>query len=232
MAGLVLHGVVRPAPAALTLQNYRTGGLHHFQGPTPQGPVTRLVVCETLTSSARASVDVMRERGTGTHFIVGPDGTIYQHADPLEDELSPIPGRDRPTVRIASVNPCAPAYNPTGSPWTRAIEAPWALQGKYLVPPEEQADALAQLLRTLLRTPGLPIPRTWPNLEGTALRLQPAAPTRPGLYAQSPHERPSLWLTLYLWLRLEIQLDTPLAHATATRLAEGAEERIDLSSFF
>lgn len=232
MAGIIVHGQELSGPDGLTIQNFRTG-LVSLKNQARHGNVTQVIVHETVTSSAKATVAVLQQRGLGVHIIVGPDGVIYQHADLQDDECWHASEHNGMSVGIETVNPYQPKFCPNNSPWTNRMKAPWA-GGDYVVPTPEQSETVALLLDWLTTSSGLSIPKTWVGMEDKSLSMGrfPASDRGPGIYAHHyfADHIDGMWLVLYSWLRLEAQLDPSTAYSEAMR--RGAVMSVDLSDYF
>lgn len=234
MAGIIVRGQELTSPEGLVVQNFR-GGLDSLRNAPRPGAVTQLVLHETVTSSARATVDVLQQRKLGVHFIVGPDGVVYQHADLADDETWHAMDHNPMSVGIETVNPFSPKYAPANSPWKTTITCPWA-GGSYLVPTPEESEAVALLVGWLTSPDsGLLIPRTWVAMKDKKLGMgrMPQSDQGPGIYAHRyfADHIDGPWLVLYSWLRLEAGLDPATAYAEAIRRAPG-QMNIDLSDYF
>ena len=232
---LVVGGRPLAPPAGLDVRSFHDQDIHRFAGRDRSGrAVTELVVHESVTRSAEATVRVLVRRGLGVHLVVAPDGRVTQHGDLAHDRLAHAAGHNGPSVGIEVVSPYYPAYLRDGLPWRRTLEAPWAHRGRYVLPTPEQAEALARLVGWLTspEADGLAIPRRWVGLDGTRLamgRLEGADRRRPGIYAHHYFgHADGAWLVLYGWLRLEAGLPPCAAYEEAARRAEGARRWVDL----
>ena len=186
---LVVGGRPLAPPAGLDVRSFHDQDIHRFAGRDRSGrAVTEVVVHESVTRSAEATVRVLVRRGLGVHLVVAPDGRVTQHGDLAHDRLAHAAGHNGPSVGIEVVSPYYPAYLRDGLPWRRTLEAPWAHRGRYVLPTPEQAEALARLVGWLTspEAEGLAIPRRWVGLDGTRLamgrvegadRCRPAAST-------------------------------------------------------
>jgi hypothetical protein len=232
---IIVDGVpVRP-PVTLAVRNFLDPEVHHFTGPRPRrGPVTEVVVHETVTTSVEATIRALKRRNLGVHFIVGPDGEVTQHGDPVADRLSHAGPHNEFSVGIETITPYYPEFLKPGQPWCRVIDAPWAHRKRYALPSPEQAEATAQLLAWLThpKTPGLDIPRQWVTVEDDHLsmgRVPGAHRPKPGIL---PHmafgHADGPWLVLYAWLRLEAGLSPCFAYEKAAQLATGARRFVNL----
>ena len=85
---IIIHDKELEPPPGLEVLNYKTSGLYRFVNQKRVIEVDELVIHETVTSTAKATVDVLRQRNLGVHLIIGPDGTVYQHGDLRDDFLS------------------------------------------------------------------------------------------------------------------------------------------------
>ncbi len=234
--GFVVGGQVLTVPRGLDVTNYRDPDVHRFSGPDRSDrAVTEVIVHESVTTSADATVRVLKRRKLGVHLIVAADGRVTQHGDLAADRLAHAGGHNGPSVGIEVTNPYYPRHLREGLPWSRVIDAPWAHGGRYVVPTPEQAEATAKLVGWLTspEAEGLTIPRTWIGLDGAMLalgRVPGADQRRPGVYAHHNfHHADGAWLVLYAWLRLEAGLTPCAAYEEAVHRAEGARRRVDLS---
>lgn len=238
MSNILVGGVERTPPNALVVENFKMSGVVRFKNAKRGAkPVNELILHETVTASSRATVDVLNQRGLGVQFIIGPDGIVRQHGDLIEDEHWHAGPHNDNSVGIEVVNPYYPKYRPTNSPWTQVIDAPWAHEGKYVVPTIEQAEATSVLTDWLTTSEsGLQIPRKWRGLKGRKMhfgRIPGAEKRAPGIYAHYYFgHADGCWLTLYCWLRLEAGCDLGMAYSEATRRTTGLRGMCDLSDFW
>lgn len=238
MSNIIVGGEERVPPAALVVENYKMSGIVRFKnGARGKKPVNELILHETVTASSRATVDVLTQRGLGVQFIIGPDGIVRQHGDLIEDEHWHAGPHNDNSVGIEVVNPYYPKFRPSNSPWTQVIEAPWAHEGKYVVPTLEQAEACFLLTEWLTsEESGLQIPRTWRGLSGKKLafgRINGAEKRSPGIYAHYYFgHADGCWLTLYCWLRLEASYSPDDAYREAVNRTTKLRGACDLSDFY
>lgn len=236
MGGIVIHEQELAAPYGMQVMNFKSGGQFRFINQRRAGEVNELILHETVTSSAKATLDVIQQRNLGVHFIVGPDGTVYQHGDLRDDFLWHAAEHNPKSVGIEVVNPYYPEYMPKSGLWAKVIKAPWAHKGKYVVPPAEQAEVVSQLVDWLTSESavGLSIPKSWVGMSGQKMCVArtPKSQLGPGVYAHMyfGHADGS-WLALYTWLRLVAGLPADVAYEAACGLATGATTSVDLSGF-
>lgn len=240
--GFIIHGQNVEAPPGLIVHNFveQPDEVYRFKNqPRPSPKVTELLIHETVTTSRQATVNVLKERGLGVHFIVDYDGHVYQHADLLDDEMWHGSQFNSLSIGIETVNPYEPQYNkPTI--WTNVIDAPWAAGGKYVVPTPAEAEAVSQLTNWLTSAAANPItiPQLWPGLQGThTMSMGVIAADKvqnPGIHAHKYFQHADgAWLVLYSWLRLEPGLSPDEAYAKAIALATGAHDiGVNLEEFF
>lgn len=239
---ILIGGKEYEPPAGLTVRNYQDPAVHRFvnRARTPQ-VVDAVVVHETVTTSWSSTVEVLKARGLGVHFIVDEHGVANQHADLLTDEMWHATTFNGRSVGIETVNPYEPQFDYAGSPWPNEIAAPWAVGGKYVLPTPAQAEAVSQLFDFLSSAAANPltIPQLWPGFQGThRLSLGRVAKDEKaenaGLHAHMYFgHADGAWLVLYAWLRLEAMLDPEPAYAKARELATDAHSvGVDLQSYF
>lgn len=235
-ATMIVAGQDVAAPHGLRVRNYRDPKVTRFAGRNRAGRVVdELILHETVTRSAAATVRVLLKRKLGVQLIVGPDGEVTQHGDLAHARLAHARGHNGPSVGIEVVNPYYPKYTSPKLPWQRIIDAPWAHQKRYVVPTPEQAEATADLVQLLTAgdIAGLAIPRTWRGLTGTRLsmnRLSDGDVRKPGIYAHTYfHHADGAWLVLYSWLRLEAGLAPCHAYEEAIRRASGVRRHVELA---
>jgi hypothetical protein len=239
MSNIIVNGVEVVPPDSLIVENYLMKDIVHFKNAQRGGkPVSEVILHETVTASSRATVDVLLQRGLGVHFIVGPDGIIRQHGDLVTDELWHASSHNDNSVGIEVVNPYYPKFRPTNSPWTTVIDAPWAHEGKYVVPTLEQAEATCLLTSWLCgdTSGALTIPRVWPGLQGKQLalgRIAGGEKRSPGIWAHYYFgHADGAWLALYCWLRMEAEMGAAEAYSQAIIRTTGAVGSVDLSDLF
>jgi hypothetical protein len=169
------------------------------------------------------------------HLVVGPDGVVTQHGDLATDVLWHVgPLHNWLSVGVEVVTPYYPRLLRKGLPWDRAIYAPWAHEGQYVLPTLAQAEAVAALVRWTTRAPalGLDVPRKWRGLRAGRLALGPVAHADKPLPGVLAHHyighADGAWLVLYAWLRLEAGLAPAFAFEEAVRRATGAGRSADV----
>ncbi len=232
-------------PDGVAVKNFKDPSVYRFVNKKRTRPVTEFVVHETVTNTWQETVRVLQPksesnpggRGLGVHLIADADGTMYQHADLAQDVTWHGSQHNDMSVGVETVNPFLPRYEHKGGLWTDVISnAPWALEGRYLVPTPQQAESVSRTIDWITSPDArLAIPRTWRGLRGSVMAMGPfreASVPAPGIYAHHyfGHGDGS-WLVLYAWLRLEAKLSPEDARAEAIRLATGAQQSgVDLSS--
>ena len=233
--GLVVAGEVLPAPAGLDLTNFHDPEVHRFSGRDRTGrTVDEIVVHESVTTSAKSTIAVLKRRGLGVHLVVAPDGRVTQHGDLAHDRLAHAGGHNGPSVGVEVVTPYYGDRLRKGQPWSRVIDAPWSHRDRYVVPTPEQAEATARLVGWLTSPDavGLSIQRNWIGLDGTRLamgRIADGDTRRPGIWAHHRfHHADGSWPVLYAWLRLEAGLAPCAAYEEAIQLATGVRRHVDL----
>jgi hypothetical protein len=246
--GIIVGGQELDTPEGLVVKNFNDPVVFHFKNQVrPTKTVTEVIVHETVTRSWSSTVDVLKQRGLGVHFIADSDGTVYQHADLLDEEMWHASQHNGMSVGIETVNPYEPDTAPPGGPWMNVLDnVPWSASQhpprKYVVPTPEQAESVCQLLNWLTSAAANPltIPQKWPGLvqsgAKTTLALSRVAacatPPEPGVLAHMYFGHgDGAWLVLYAWLRLEAGLDAATGYAEAQRRAQGVMAA-DVSDYF
>lgn len=233
MSALVIGGVEVAGPPDVEVRTFRADGEWRFPAQRHRARVTELVVHETVTRSTASTVAVLRKRGLSVQLILSPEGVLTQHGDLADVLWHAGPGHNAQSIGVEVVNPYLPRY--ARPPWTRSIDAPWAAEGRYVLPTPAQAEAVTELIdwATSEPAPLLEIPYRWPGLANGQLqlgRVPAAARGCPGILAhQYFGHADGAWLVLYAWLRLEAGLDAPTAFEEAVRRATGATSAADVS---
>lgn len=248
---LIIHGKEYVVAPALKVDNWQAGGQdtldYRFKNQRRTGPVNEVVVHETVTCSSASTLRVLEPAGAsnpggrnlGIHFVVDPNGTVYQNGDLADDLLWHATMHNPVSVGIETVNPFDPKLMPKNGPWTQVMNAPWATAsgGKYVVPTPESAEAVAQLLMWLTSgtAPELTIPANWIGLGANnkmALGRVPGADKlSPGIYSHMYFDHgDGSWLVLYAWMRMAPGLSPEEAYSEAIKRATGAHaDGVDVS---
>jgi hypothetical protein len=232
---LICNGIPHSAPAGVRVRNYQSDGVVPFKGTRRKQPVSEVILHETVTRDVKTTVRVLQKRRLGVHFIIGPDGTVTQHADPALARLEHAAPHNVRSVGIEIVNPVEVRFMKLGLPWDSYINAPWAVGRRYVLPRWPQVEAAAQLIAWLTTGDkhGLRIPRRWTNLRDGCFhmgRVAGADAPQPGLYAHSSfHHSDGSWPLLYAYLRLERGLTVEQAYSLATSLGQQAAPRIHMA---
>lgn len=245
MDGIIIDEGEVEAPEGLLVRNFRDPSVHRFHNATRTPPIANAIILhETVTTSWESTVNVLKQRGLGVHFIVDSDGKVYQHADAYTDIMWHGTLFNRTSVGIEVVNPYEPRFLPKGgSAWGDAIiDAPWAAGDarKYVVPTPSQAEAASKLVDFLssARANPIAVPQHWPGFQGSSRlsfgRIKADASPNPGIHAHMYFGHgDGAWLVLYSWLRLEVGLTPEDAWGKAVELATGASSAgPDLKPFF
>lgn len=234
-AGLVVDGERVAVPNALACRTFLDGEVARFAPKRRRAGAKELIVHESVTRGSLATLRVLRIRKLGVHLILGPDGELTQHADLARDVVAHAGSvHNGLAIGVEVVNPYYPRLLRPGLPWGRSIDAPWAHEGRYVLPTPAQAESVATLVRwtTSAPAPGLAVPRRWVGLVDGRMALGRVALARrpsPGILAHHyfGHADGS-WLVLYAWLRLEASVPPFVAFEEAIRRAEGARAFADL----
>lgn len=143
--------------AGFSVNNFYSGRAPRLIGPPRfSGNVNQIIVHESVTTNLPRTIDVLRKRKLGVHFIIDPAGAITQHGDLVHDALSHAGSHNSVAVGIEIVNPYYPRHLSKGpwalGTWREVISARWAHERKYVVPVLPQLEALSQLLTFLTQT--------------------------------------------------------------------------------
>lgn len=237
MNGLVVGGVAVGGPASVPVRTFADEGVFRFASKGRRTRATELVVHETVTRSVSSTIAVLKKRGLSVHLVLGPDGELTQHGDLATDVLWHAgPVHNRPSIGVEVVNPYYPRNLKPGLPWSRVIDAPWAHEGRYVLPTPAQAEAVSALIAWATSAPApapcLAVPRTWVGLNEGYMQLGPVtAAAKPVVGVLAHHyfgHADGAWLVLYAWLRLEAGLAPDVAFEEAVRRATGVRRAADV----
>jgi hypothetical protein len=219
----------------MLVRTWRDEGVPHFTTKGKRRRVTEFVIHETVTRSVESTVAVLQRRGLSVHLVLGPDGSVTQHGDLATDVLWHAGAQHNvPSFGVEVVNPYYPRFLRKGLPWDTVIAAPWAHEGRYVVPTPAQAEAVSALVQwaTHKPAPGIAVPLSWPGLLNGRFQFRAfaaAARPLPGVLAHHYFgHADGAWLVLYAWLRLVAGLAPTLAYAEALRRATGAVGAVDV----
>jgi hypothetical protein len=233
---IVIAGQLFAPPEGLEVTNFLDPAVPCFKARRrAKTPVTELVIHETVTTSVNTTIEVLRRRKLGVHFIIGPNGAVTQHNDLALDRVAHAPPHNKRSVGIEVVTPYYPDYLGEGQPWKQVIDAKWAHKKRYVVPTLEQAEATSRLIDWLTSDAAIPlrIPCHWVGLKKNRMamgRLLTGRLPKPGVWAHTYFgHADGAWLILYSWLRIEAGLDPEDAYDEAVRRATGNLRQVDLS---
>lgn len=243
---IVANGKCLAPFVGMRVLNFLNPAVYRFKNQKRAvGRTTEFVQHETVTVNWKNTVKVLQPksttnpggRGLGVQFILEFDGTIYQHGD-IETDLQYHAGpHNGASVGIELVTPYYPRYMPKkNSPWTQVIDAPWAHEGKYVVPTIQSLEANFLLTEWLLSShSGLKIPRLWRMISGNKMNMGRIAdgekPTGGILSHLNFGHADGGFPILYSWLRGERGLSSENALAESIRLSTGAKGFVDLSYY-
>ena len=234
-AMLMVGGVSVPALPGVRTHSFLERGIVRFASKGRRTRATELVVHETVTTSVASTIALLKQRALSVHLVLGPDGEVTQHGDLASEILWHAgPVHNGPSFGVEVVHPYSPRLLRAGLPWTRTIAAPWAHEGRYVLPTPAQAEAIAALVRwtTSAPAPGIEVPRRWPGLRAGVMQLGPVAEAAKATAGVLAHHyfghADGAWLVLYAWLRLEAGLEPAVAFEEAVRRATGARHSVDV----
>jgi hypothetical protein len=132
-----------------------------------KGPITQLVIHESVTTSEPSTVRVLQGKGLGVHYSVDRDGTVRQH---VPDELAVVHAGDGHNAPSVAVEIVTPYYVPSNATYrqeleasgSRFITATWADKGAYVTPPLRQLESAYRLVRHLASK--LRVPYVFPGM--------------------------------------------------------------------
>lgn len=243
---IVANGKCLSPFVGMRVLNFLNPAVYRFKNQKRKaGTTDEFVQHETASTNWKGTVATLSPkslknpngRNLGVHFIVDYDGSIYQHGD-IETDLLWHAGKhsDR-SVGTELVNPYYPAWMPKkNSPWSQVIDAPWAHQGKYVVPTIQSLEANFLLTEWLISEhSGLKIPRDWKSIIGNKYdmdRISNGEKPSPGIWSHVCFgHADGAFPTLYNWLRSERGLNSQYAFTETLKLTTGARGMADLTYY-
>ena len=116
--------------------------------------IDQIVLHESVTSSARATVRVLKKRRLSVHFMVDRSGNITQHAPVKTATYHAGSGHNSRSVGVEMVSPY---YGKRAKKGEKTIKARWAHRKLYILPSNEQAEACWSLVRWLCVEHDIPL---------------------------------------------------------------------------
>lgn len=235
---IIANGMALSPYEGMRVQNFLNPEVVRFKNGTRK-PRTcnEFIQHETVTTDWKTTYKVLVKRKLGVQFIIDFDGTIYQHGDIEIDVNYHASKHNGISVGCELVNPYYPRYMPKrNSPWTKVIDAPWAHEGKYVVPTIQSLEANFLLTEWLLSPlSGLKIPRKWNMVSGSKMILGRVSGADYPIGGILSHlnfgHADGGFPILYTWLRSERGLDSNNAYEESLRLTTGARGFADLSYY-
>lgn len=207
---VVIDGKPFPLPwdlvtAGLTCSNWLLDGETHFKSWARTKPHQHIVIHESVTTSAAATVRVLAQQGLGTHLMIAPDGHISCHNDLSKEQPAHANQLNGTSLGIEIVNPYSPLY--AKPPFTETIPAEWwtwvPQSGKklYTLPTRAQRKALLGLVGWLCQLfPTIPHVLPTKDLKGKIALWDKGSKPAPGIVAHADFSSHAdgRWLIEYL----------------------------------
>jgi hypothetical protein len=239
---VIVNSVKLTPPVGVTVSNFTDPNVYRFQNRVRgKCDVNQIILHETVTRDWASTVRVLKPKtasnpdgqGLGVHFIIDPEGVIYQHGDLQTDMLWHANAHSLQSVGIEIVNPYYPNLMPKAGVWSESINAPWADKGKYCLLTPSQAESVSILVDWLSSdASGLKIPKKWVGVNASKQMIMgklPVDPNTPGVYAHHYFgHADGCWPLLYCWLRTEAKLSKNDAYLKAKELATGCRGKVQL----
>lgn len=130
----------------LTVTNFVSDNEHHFEHRRRAAPVEHLVIHESVTRSAAATVYVLEKKGFGVHLIISPDGHVSCHNDLVDEQPIHANQLNSTSIGVEVVNPYATRW--MKEPWLATIAAKWwtwvpeGSRRQYVLPTDAQLRSL------------------------------------------------------------------------------------------
>jgi hypothetical protein len=157
-AKIIIGGRLFEPPEGLEITNFLDPSVSCFKARRrAKIPVTELVLHETVTTSVKTTIAVLRRRALGVHFIIGPDGAITQHNDLALDRVAHASPHNKRSVGIEVVQPYYPEYLPESHRHLqdarhRPPTPTWSTSSSASpITPERRAPAYSAALEAALR---------------------------------------------------------------------------------
>lgn len=122
-------------------------------------PITQIVIHESVTSSRESTINVLAPQGYGVHIIVDRDGSVTQHV-PFAKAAIHAEGFGKPSLHnetSIAVEVVNRYYGAHASQGETVIDAPWAHKGKYIVPTDEQLEAVWTTIQAICAEFSIPV---------------------------------------------------------------------------
>lgn len=173
---------------------------------------------ESVTRTREDTVQQLRARKLGVHFIISRDGSISSHVPLTRATVHAIDHNER-AVAVEWVNPY---YGARAIPGQRVIAADWAHKGRYIVPPQVQLEAGWRLLRWLLLEVQT-VPATFPTVSVQSFRWgRSKQANQPGVLAHHAFDHADGLFPLHYCLCRKLGLDS---EAAMVKTLEAAQAR-------
>ena len=156
----------QPEVDGYTCSNWLDDEETHFKCRTRAKAPVHICLHESVTTSVASTVRILDSKNYGVHFMIGPDGHITQHNDPVTEQPVHANQLNSSSVGIEIVNPYSPRW--MTAPWNTTIPATWwtwvpkGAKRAYVVPRSAQLQALVQLVAFLTKTIST-IPHVFPT---------------------------------------------------------------------
>ena len=185
----------------------------------------QIVLHESVTSSGRATVRVLKKRRLSVHFMVDRDGSITQHAPVSRATYHAGSGHNSRSVGLEMVSPY---YGSRAKKGDEVIRARWAHKKKYILPGAEQAEASFRVIRWLCCIHDIPF--TFSCVDEGDMRFRwgrdKDRASRPGILAHHRfHHADGLFFEHYAAARHISGLD-PVSAYEATKSAASSGKRV------
>jgi hypothetical protein len=136
----------------IEIRNYRDDGVTEFDVPKERPkPPKHIVIHESVTPSASATVSTLHKKDLGVHLMVEPAGDVTCHNDLTEDMLWHAEELNQSSIGLEIINPYRADW--IQAPFESTIEPAWwtwipddATKEGYVVPTPEQMDTLEWLV--------------------------------------------------------------------------------------
>jgi hypothetical protein len=156
----IINGNFVKPPEGLIVKNWIQDGEPRFSSRGRTKPLLHLVLHETGGNTASGCKKTLIKKNSGVHYIVGRDGIISCHGDPILDRMVHANQLNDTSIGIEFVNPYAPQnagfipYNTIPAEWW--TWCPDKNNLKYVLPSVYQIKVLEILVPFLCKECNIP----------------------------------------------------------------------------